>query len=321
MGNIRVGISGWTFEPWRGTFYPDKLPRKSELRYASEQLSAIEINGTFYSLQKPKVFQNWYNEVPADFCFTVKAPKFITHVRRLKDCEAPLANFMASGLLCLGEKLGAILWQFPPFFPFKPDRFEEFLKMLPKTHKEAAEIAKGHSEFLKDTAYLKAHGDFPMRHAFEARHFSFDTPEYVELLRKYNVAIVVGDTAGKWPYMEDLTSDFVYVRMHGDGEKYPEGYTPKALDAWHERLKVWAAGSEPVDAKVHQRAVTQLHERKVFCFFDNDEKVTAPMNAVELLARVNGIAPKALKPKVAAAAKKNVKAKAVKKKVKAKKSA
>src|SRR5437868_528100 len=185
MAKIFIGMSGWTYPDWRGRFYPKGVTQKQELHYASRQLNSIEINGTFYSLQKPESFRRWHDETPENFVFSVKAPQYITHIRRLKDCAEPLANFLASGLLCLGEKMGPILWQFPPSVMLKDDRFEKFLKLLPFDSKSALKLAKKHGAKVEGRSYLHVSGDYPMRHAFEFRNDSFMNEGFIELLREY----------------------------------------------------------------------------------------------------------------------------------------
>ena len=229
MANYRIGIAGWTYPPWRGVFYPEKWPQKRELEYASHTVNSIEINGTFYALQRPESFKAWAEVTPEGFVFSVKAPRFITHIRRLKDIEGPLANFFASGVLRLGKKLGPILWQLPPNFRYERERIEGFFKLLPRDTQAAAALGRKHDEKLKGRAWTRVEGDAPLRHAMEVRHESFENEEFIALLRKYDVGLVIADTAGKWPFMEDLTSDFVYVRLHGDEELYASGYTDAAL--------------------------------------------------------------------------------------------
>lgn len=285
---FRVGISGWTFPEWRGIFYPKNVKQKDELFYTSRALNSIEINGTFYSMQKPHTFVKWYDETPGDFVFAIKAPKYITHERRLKEFETPLANFLASGLLCLKEKLGVILWQFPPTLPFIPDRFEAFMAALPHSMEEAATLSKGHSDWMSERCVTTSEYQGRLRHAIETRHESFKCKEFIEMLRKYRISVVVGDTEGRWPYMEDVTSDFLYVRLHGDETKYPDGYTRQALDHWETRLSAWASGGEPKDAQtVVKREISKNEgERIVFAFFDNDNKKTAPANAIDMTGRL-----------------------------------
>ena len=298
----RIGISGWRYEPWRGTFYPKGLAQRRELEYASRQLNSIEINGSFYSLQRPNNYREWYEQTPDDFVFSVKGGRFITHMRKLKDVETPLANFFASGLLCLKEKLGPILWQFPPQMRFDAAKFETFFKLLPRDTEAVAELAKGHDERLKGRAWTKADANRPVRYAVEIRHESFETSEFVDLLRAHDVALVLADTAGRWPFAEDITSDFVYARLHGADELYVSGYTDAGLGWWAARLKAWREGSEPPDAKCwgkkpatksKAKAKPKPKPRDVFVYFDNDVKVRAPVDAINLAARLGGHVPHA----------------------------
>jgi uncharacterized protein YecE (DUF72 family) len=285
LGTVRIGISGWTYAPWRGTFYPAKLPRDRELAYAANRLSSIEINGTFYSLQRPENYAKWTAETPDDFVFSVKGPRFITHIRRLKDSRLALANFAASGLLRLGRKLGPILWQLPPNFKFDSERIEAFLKILPRDTESAAALARRHDKRVNGRAWMKTDAQRPLRHAMEIRHASFAVPEFVELLRAYDVALVCADTV-EWPRLMDVTSDFVYCRLHGSEELYASGYDEKSLDAWAARVAAWARGGEPVDAeRVIKAAGPKRASRDVFIYFDNDVKVRAPFDAQSLMAR------------------------------------
>ena len=285
--DTRIGISGWRYGPWRGTFYPAGLAQRRELEYASRQLNSIEINGSFYSLQRPQFYRRWYDETPGDFVFSVKGGRFITHLRKLKDVQTPLANFLASGVLCLKQKLGPILWQFPPQMPFIPERFETFFRMLPRDTEAAAKLARGHDERLRGRSWTRADAKRPVRHAAEVRHPSFETGEWVDLLRKHNIAFVLADTAGRWPYAEDMTADFVYARLHGDVELYVSGYSESALDGWAARFSAWRSGSEPPDAKrLGARPAKKLKGRDVFVYFDNDIKVRAPFDAMSLARRL-----------------------------------
>ena len=228
-GAIRIGISGWTYPPWRGVFYPQDLAQKRELSYAASVLNSIEINGTFYALQKPDSFARWAEETPEDFVFSVKAPRYITHIRRLKEAATPLANFLGSGLLRLGAKLGPILWQLPPNFKFDAERLEAFFALLPHDTEEAVAAAKRHDNQIKDRAWLKTDAKRALRHAVEIRHESFRDPAFIALLRKYDVALVCADTPA-WPRLMDVTSDFIYCRMHGVEALYASGYDDGALD-------------------------------------------------------------------------------------------
>ncbi|MGC1299128.1 MAG: DUF72 domain-containing protein [Alloacidobacterium sp.] len=286
-GGVRIGISGWTYAPWRGVFYPEGLSQKKELVYAAETFSTIEINGTFYSLQRPTSFEKWAKEAPEDFVFSVKATRHITHVQRLRDVEIPLANFFASGILKLGKKLGPILWQFPPSFKFDRELVESFFAFLPRDTMQAAMLAKSHDAWMSERAFTEQVERMPVRHAMEIRHKSFATPEFVELLRKYQVALVCAD-AVEWPRLMDVTSDFVYCRLHGSEVLYASGYSDDALEEWAARIAAWAHGAEPADAERASAVPAIAGERRdVFVYFDNDTKVRAPFDALGLIERVN----------------------------------
>jgi uncharacterized protein YecE (DUF72 family) len=282
----RIGISGWTYKGWRGVFYPPDLPQRRELEYASRAFNSIEINGTHYSLQRPSSFQKWYEQSPDDFVFSVKGSQFITHMKKLRGVETALANFYASGVLCLREKLGPFLWQLPPNLGFDAARLNEFFGLLPRDTAAAAQLAKQHDAKLKSGAFTEAGGDRPLRHCLEVRHASFLTAEFFEILRTQQIAFVFADTAGRWPYTEDLTSDFVYIRLHGAEELYASGYSDAALDWWAARLKCWTHGAQPSDA----RLLTAHLQRKIssaYIYFDNDAKVKAPFDARRLTERLH----------------------------------
>jgi uncharacterized protein YecE (DUF72 family) len=286
-GDIRIGISGWRYKGWRGVFYPEDLPQKRELEYASRIFRSIEINGTFYSLQRPENFAAWAAATPEDFVFAVKGPRFITHMKKLKDVETPLANFLASGVLKLGKKLGPILWQFPPNFHFNAERIGNFFKMLPRDTESAARIARHHDARMEGRAYLRADVKIPMRHAMEIRHPSFATKEFIDLLRAYDAALVCADTV-EWPLLMDLTSDFVYCRLHGSEELYASGYEKQDIEIWARRVAAWAQGRQCEDAKcVIERSAAPRKSRDVYVYFDNDAKVRAPFDAQELIRRVD----------------------------------
>ncbi|MFL5785314.1 MAG: DUF72 domain-containing protein [Bacteriovoracaceae bacterium] len=284
---IEIGISGWTYDGWRGTFYPKKLPHHKELEFASRQLPSIEINGTFYALQRPSSYEQWYEKTPEDFVFSVKANRYISHVKKLKDVELPMANFFASGPLKLKEKLGPFLWQFPPSMGFDPDRWKNFLELLPKDFKEAAKLAKK-TELDKERTFWGIDKNYKIRHAVEVRHLSFLNPWFVELLREHNVAIVFADTAGKWPYLEDVTSDFIYVRLHGEEQLYVSGYDDPSLEFWADRIEAWKNGRQPGDALTITDQRPPERERDIFVYFDNDAKVRAPVDAQSLIRKVCG---------------------------------
>jgi uncharacterized protein YecE (DUF72 family) len=288
-GTVRIGISGWRYPPWRGIFYPPKLPQKRELAYAANIFRSIEINGTFYSLQRPEYFEAWAAETPDDFVFSVKGPRFITHIKRLKDVKVPLANFLASGVLRLGPKFGPILWQFPPNFRFEPKKLETFLKMLPHDTEAAAALARRHDKRLSGRSALKTDTKRQLRHAIEIRHNSFVTPAFAQLLRKYDVALVCAD-AVEWPCLMDVTSDFVYCRLHGSEQLYASGYDQETLDRWAARVACWARGKIPADAEqISKGGPSETQPRDVFVYFDNDTKVRAPFDAQGFMARISEI--------------------------------
>lgn len=267
---IRIGISGWTYPPWRGTFYPPELPHKQELRYAAERLSSIEINGTFYSLQRPASFAFWRDQTPNDFVFSVKGSRFITQMKKLRDPQQSLANFFASGPLALGRKLGPILWQLPPNLKFDSGRLAGFFEALPRTHADAVTVGARHDQSLEDRVWLTAENpDQPIRHALEVRNETFETSQLLDLLGDHQIALVIADTAGKWPQIEKLTTGFSYVRLHGADEMYVGGYPDDALDAWAAKINSWAGCVEDI-----------------YVYFDNDVKVRSPYDAMALRERL-----------------------------------
>ncbi|WP_277451430.1 DUF72 domain-containing protein [Janibacter sp. DB-40] len=274
MARYYIGTSGWRYAGWRGDFYPVGLPQRRELAHAAEQLPSLEINGSFYSLQRPTSYARWREETPDDFCFAVKGGRFITHMKRLRDVESPLANFVASGVLALGEKLGPILWQLPERLAFDEALLTTFFDLLPRTIGQTVDLAARHDDKLREDRVLGRPAphvpiDQPVRHALEPRHPSFDCPEARELMRRHGICMVVADSAGRWPRMGDSTADFHYVRLHGDTELYTSGYSSEALDTWADRCRTWAA--EGADVHV---------------YFDNDAKGHAPHDAVALLERL-----------------------------------
>jgi uncharacterized protein YecE (DUF72 family) len=265
-----VGISGYNYPGWRGRFYPKDLPARRWLEHASRQFNSIELNGTFYSLKSPAVFQKWVDETPDDFTFAVKGSRFITHNLKLARAATPLANFYGSGILALGTKSGPFLWQLPPTIRFNADRVREFLELLPRDTDAAARLARRHDARLKRGALLKAHAHVRYRHAFEVRHASYFTVEFYDLLREYGCALVIADTAGKYPLVEELTADFVYVRLHGSTKLYASNYTGPELDQWAARANTWLRGA-----------------RDVYVYFDNDALGHAPDNARALASRLD----------------------------------
>jgi uncharacterized protein YecE (DUF72 family) len=285
---IRIGVSGWRYAPWRGNFYPADLPQRAELEYAARCFSSIEINGSFYSLQSPDSWQAWYEATPEDFVFGIKGPRYITHMLRLKQVEKPLANFFASGIFKLREKLGPILWQFPPNFAFDTERFASFLSLLPRDLEGAVALARKRDAFMRGRVALSIGANQTMRYAMEVRHESFNDPRFVRLLRKHNAALVIAETARRWPMLQDITADFLYLRLHGDKKLYRSGYSDKALVRWAERISAWSRGGEPTDAiKAEPQAKAPSHPRAVYCFFDNtDEKLRAPVDAKALMKKL-----------------------------------
>jgi uncharacterized protein YecE (DUF72 family) len=266
---IRIGISGWRYDPWRKLFYPEGMPQRRELEFCGRHFPTVEINGSFYSLQRPEYYEQWYDETPAGFVFAVKGSRYITHMLRLSRIEKPLANFFASGILNLREKLGPFLWQFPPMFRFDAERLEAFFRLLPRTTSQALALARRRDARMIGRSRLAIDAERPLRHAVEIRHPSFMTGEFVALLRKHGIGLVVADTAGKWPKMFHVTADFVYVRLHGDIKIYTSGYSDRALASWARRIRAWdRAGKD------------------VYVYFDNDVKVKAPFDALSLMAKL-----------------------------------
>jgi uncharacterized protein YecE (DUF72 family) len=285
---VRIGISGWRYAHWRGTFYPPKLPQRAELKFNASVFSSVEINGTFYSLQRPSSFKAWAAATPASFVFSVKGPRLITHMYKLRHSEEALANFFASGLLELGPKLGPILWQFPPQMRFDPERFATFFDQLPRTYEECAQMARLHGPRLNGRATLHLTPDAApktrLRHCVEIRDQSFACPEFIALLRRHDIGLVVADTVG-WPLLFDLTSDFVYCRLHGSQELYASGYDDLALNLWADRVVGWSQGLSREDHRASP-AKAKDKPRYVYVYFDNDAKVRAPFDAQALAAKV-----------------------------------
>lgn len=294
-GEVRVGISGWRYAGWRGVFYPPKLTQRRELEYASREFSTIEINGTFYSLQQPESFLSWKAETPDNFVFSLKGSQFITHLQRLRDVEKPLANFLAQGLLQLGEKLGPILWQFPPNFKYNRERFEGFFRQLPRSTRQAATLARWHDTWMDERSMPEAERDKPLRHCVEIRHESFAVPEFVELLREHNIGLVVAD-AVEWPLLMDVTSDFVYCRLHGSEQLYASGYSDAALETWARRVAAWAQGGQSEEGRFAHSQRSESRPRDVYVYFDNDAKVRAPFDAKTLRELVGKMLPASVVP-------------------------
>ncbi|NYZ63630.1 DUF72 domain-containing protein [Luteimonas deserti] len=287
---VLVGISGWRYAPWRGVFYPDGLRQRDELAFAARRVRTLEINGSFYSLQSPASWRTWRDAVPDGFVFAIKGPRFLTHTKRLRDVAAPMANFFASGVLALDDRLGPFLWQLPPTLRYERAVLDAFLDLLPRDTDAARALAvrRERARMTGRTA-LPRLPCRPLRHALEVRHPSFRDPDCIAMLRRHGVALVVSDSAGRYPVMEDMTADFVYIRLHGDTELYTSGYGDAALAAWRTRIMRWAAGGEPRDARRHApRSPVLAQGRDVYCYFDNDAKVHAPFDAQALARRLGG---------------------------------
>lgn len=272
MATAFIGISGWRYKPWRGVFYPKGLVQKNELAFVAERLDSVEINGSFYALQTPASFRRWATEVPDGFVFAVKGGRYLTHILRLKNIETALPNFLASGILALGPTLGPLLWQLPPTLAFDAGLVRSFLQALPRTTTAAVEVARGHDERLDGRSWLQTDADRPLRHAVEVRHPSFECEEFVDLMRENDVAIVVADSAGHFPQMFTVTSDIVYVRLHGAQELYVSGYPDDLLRTWADRIDGWLTGAGTPDGR----------PRDVYVYCDNDVKVRAPYDAIRL---------------------------------------
>jgi uncharacterized protein YecE (DUF72 family) len=271
MPEVRVGVSGWRYPSWRGDFYPAGLVQRRELEYVAFKLSSVEMNGSFYSLQRPATFRAIVDQTPADFPVAVKGGRYITHMKRLAGVETALANFFASGVLALGEQLGPVLWQLPPGLVYDEQRLTAFFDLLPWTTGAAARLAGQHDDKLpSDRVLAECAVDRPIRHALEARDDSFGQPAARSLLEERGVALVASDSPGAWPYLEERTAEFMYVRLHGHTELYASGYSPASLDRWAEKAAVWS--DEGLD---------------VYVYFDNDARGRAPHDAVALLERLS----------------------------------
>lgn len=282
MGRIRIGISGWSYDGWRGEVYPESLPRSRELEHIAGQVDTVEVNATYRSLASPEAVRRWYDAVPADFVFAVKGSRFITHNKNLADLGPALANFFAAGVLELGEKLGPVLWQVPAQLHFDAERVEDFLAQLPHDTDAAAELAAGHDDNVAEASF-GGEDNHRLRHALEVRHDSWLCAEMVRIARRHGVALVTADSSQDWPLTEELTAGFVYVRLHGPGELYASGYGDDALAGWAERLVRWRDGDEPDDARrITDRQPPDRMERDVYVYFNNDKGAHAPRDAARL---------------------------------------
>lgn len=265
-GTIRAGMGGWTFEPWEGSFYPEKLARKRQFEFAARHVPTIEVNGTFYSTMKPETFAKWAAESPDGFVFSLKGNRFVTNRKVLATAEESMTRFLRSGVAELGDRLGPILWQFAHTKKFEPEDFDAFLQLLPQSQDGVA-----------------------LRHAVEVRHASFVTPDFVALAARHGVTIVFADHA-TYPAIADVTGPFVYARLQTGADANHDCYAPEALDAWAERARIWAAGASPDDLPradpAHEAAKTP---RDVFVYFITEGKARAPFGAMALMKRLEGL--------------------------------
>ena len=268
MRSAFVGTSGYDYRAWRGSFYPPDVPRREWLAFASRVFNSIELNGTFYSLKSPAVYERWVSAVPeAGFVFAIKGGRFVTHNLKLRNCETALGNFFASGVLALGRTTGPFLWQLPATYGFDADRLDAFMRLLPRSSTDAEAVARQHDQRLRRGTLVDAAASVRYRHAFEVRHPSYFCDEFYAILRAHDCAFVIADTAGKFSYAEAITADFVYVRLHGSTELYASDYSDAELESWAAKISGWMGGGNGHSAYV---------------YFDNDAKVHAPHNAMQL---------------------------------------
>ena len=268
MGGVHVGLSGWQYDSWRGDFYPAKLPAAKRLDYVAQHFDTVELNGPFYSLQRPTSYRAWYDTTPDNFIYAVKGGRYITHLKRLRGVETALANFFASGVLLLREKLGPVLWQLPARTAFDEALVRDFLDLLPRTHAQVASLAAGHDERFRARVHLEAEVRRPVRHALEVRHSSFMTDAFFQLLAERDMACVVSDSP-TWPEIDVTTTDFTYARLHGHTKLYTSGYSSRSLDSWADRCREWSRNGE------------------VYVYFDNDARGRAPHDALSLMRRLS----------------------------------
>lgn len=270
---VRIGLSGWRYAEWRGRFYPGGLAQRRELEHVASIFPTVELNGSFYSLQRPPYYQRWRETVPPGFTFAVKGGRYVTHMKRMRDVRVPLANFFASGVLALGDRLGPFLWQLPERAALDLDVLAEFLDLLPRSTTAAGRLAGEYDDKLRGEPWTDPGQDRPLHHALEPRHASFHDPAALRLLREHDVALVTSDGAGRWPVFEEPTARLVYVRLHGPTTLYTSGYDDDLLDRW----AAW----------VRERRAAG-HE--VVVYFDNDGDAHAPHDAQRLLERLRDVA-------------------------------
>jgi uncharacterized protein YecE (DUF72 family) len=283
---IIAGVSGWSYKHWRGPFYPKGLRQRDELAYVASQLDSVELNGTFYSLQRPDSFRAWHAQTPDAFVFAIKGSRFISHNKKLQGVDTALANFFASGLLLLREKLGPIVWQLPERMRFDASRLDQFLSSMPRDTAAAAELARHHDARVDDRNWTETDETRPLRYALEPRNAEFFTAECIDILRRHDVALVAADS-GRWPLAEEVTSSFMYLRLHGSPVTYASRYSDAALDRWAAAIASWARGGQPDDAaRVTSLPLPSRRRRDVYCYFDNDGHAHAPHDARRLRERL-----------------------------------
>lgn len=287
MGKIRIGTSGWNYSEWRGPFYPEDLPKSHELRYVGERFGTVEVNATFYSLAKPSTFRRWYEAMPDDGVVALKGSRFITHNKKLNDVDGPLANFFASGVLELEDKLGPILWQLPDTVSVDAERIDRFLAVLPHDTESLAALASNHDDRVPE-ASLRLDGNHRVRHVLEVRHRDHLTERVAGIARTHGVALAFSHSS-EWDYTEEITGGFVYLRLHGPGRVYSSSYGEDGLRRWADRIGLWRAGEEPPDARrLTNRQPPARKERDVYVYFDNDGGGHAPREALRLTELLAG---------------------------------
>ena len=285
MSKLVVGVSGWRYAGWRGDFYPSELPARRHLEYTTRLLGAVEVNGTFYSLKSPTTYARWYEDSTDDAIFALKGSRYITHILRLREPKVALANFFANGLLRLEDKLGPLLWQLPPRMPWDAETFARFCEMLPDDTQAAAKLGRAHDARVSGKVSLVVDRNRRLRHAFEIRDPRVFQADALRVLERLGHALVFADTAGRFPYHEDITAGFVYVRLHGAEELYFSGYDDDSLRSWAHRIDRWAHGGCVEGAPcVRDKLPPRRKSRDVYVFFDNDAKVHAPFDALRLHA-------------------------------------
>lgn len=286
MAKIRIGVSGWSYKSWHETFFPADLPKREHLEYLTRHFNTVEVNASFYRLQKPSTYASWREKSPSDFVYAVKGSRFITHNKKLKDVDGPLANYFASGVLALQDRLGPFLWQLPEKQKFDEERVATFFQKLPRTAAELAEIARSHDFRVPEPLLAVADPKKTIRHTIEVRHESFYSAEMVRLARRYGVALVFSDSPN-WPLLEEITAGFIYARLHGSTRMYASRYTDEELDWWADRIRLWSQGKQAEDAaRVCDLRPPRRKGRDVYVYFDNDQEAHAPHDAIRLTQRL-----------------------------------